>query len=200
MIKTPFSCDIKSLQTNWGGKFRNVSICLKNNGIQHCVPYPYTQEQNDAVECRNCIIDEKFLTLLSQSSLPQLFWEHAFKTATYLHKVTITPTLNYASPYQKLYHKTPYYDFLKTFGYPFLFPYNKHKIDFRSLPCIFIGYNASHKGYICFHQSTSRIYISRHVVFNEDIFPYTSTTIMKTTQSSPPNHTTFTLLQHADNI
>lgn len=98
---------------------------------------------------------EKGLTLLAHSSLLLTFWEHAFKTTTYLHNRTINPVLNYQSPYQKLYSKIPDYAFLKTFGclcYPFLRPYNQHKIDFISLPCVFIGYSASHKGYLCYHQ------------------------------------------------
>lgn len=101
-----------------------------------------------------------------------------FKTTTYLHNRTITPVLHYHSPYQKLYSKVLDNSFLKTFGflcYPFLKPYNHHKIDFRSLPCVFIGYSASHKGYLCYHQPSSRIYIARHVVFNEDVFPFSTT-------------------------
>ncbi|CAN0920957.1 Retrovirus-related Pol polyprotein from transposon RE2 [Linum grandiflorum] len=49
-----------------------------------------------------------------------------------------------------------------------------NKMDFRSLPCIFLGYSSSHKGYLCYHQPTSRLYISRHVIFDEDTFPYQS--------------------------
>ncbi|CAL0333408.1 unnamed protein product [Lupinus luteus] len=37
--------------------------------------------------------------LLAQSSLPPIFWEHAFKIATYLHNRTITPLLQFQSPY-----------------------------------------------------------------------------------------------------
>ncbi|KAL4573020.1 hypothetical protein LXL04_019813 [Taraxacum kok-saghyz] len=189
MVKTQFSCDIKSMQTDWGGEYRNISTFLKTQGILHRVSCPHTHEQNGAIERRNRVIVEKGLTLLAQSALPQIFWEHAFKTATYLHNRTITPLLQYESPYQKLYNKIPDYDFLKTFGclcYPYLRPYNSHKIDFRSKPCIFLGYSASHKGYICFHQPTTKIYISRHVVFDENTFPYTHPSSPDTSSTSQP--------------
>ncbi|CAH9104736.1 unnamed protein product, partial [Cuscuta epithymum] len=201
MIQTQFHSDIKCLQSDWGGEFRNVSVYLQQHGIQHRLSCPYTQEQNGAVERRNRIIVEKGLTLLAHSSLPQVFWEHAFKTATYLHNRTITPLLHFQSPYHKLYNKTPDYGFLKTFGclcYPFLRPYNQHKIDFRSLPCVFLGYSVAHKGYICFHQPTSRIYISRHVVFNEDVFPYDQQPSPSSSPSRlPPSPSPPTLLQQA---
>ncbi|KAL8128926.1 hypothetical protein V2J09_018081 [Rumex salicifolius] len=181
---------IKNQKSDWGGEFRNVSTFLNQNGISHRISCPYTQEQNGAVKRRNRIIIEKCLTLLAQSSLPQEFWEHAFKTATYLHNRTITPTLHYRSPYQQLYNKDPNYGFLKTFGclcYPFLRPYNNHKIDFRSLPCVFIGYSTSHKGYLCFHKPKERIYVARHVVFNESVFPYSISSI--NSAHHPPNST-----------
>lgn len=73
MVKTQFSCDIKNMQTDWGGKFRNVSSFLNTNGIIHRASCPYTQEQNGVVDRRNHIILEKGITLLAQSSLPHLF-------------------------------------------------------------------------------------------------------------------------------
>ncbi|CAN1749024.1 Retrovirus-related Pol polyprotein from transposon TNT 1-94 [Linum perenne] len=202
MVKTQFQSQVMNLQTDWGGEFRNVSTFLQTQGIHHRVSCPYTQEQNGAVERRNRIIVEKGLALLAQSNLPQLFWEHAFKTATYLHNRTITPTLNFDSPYKCLYHTTPDYSFLKTFGclaYPFLRPYNSHKLDFRSLPCIFLGYSSTHKGYLCYHQPSSRLYVSRHVVFNESVFPYKSQP-QSSAHLPPSGKVSNTLLQHASSI
>ncbi|XP_021800346.1 rho family-interacting cell polarization regulator 1-like [Prunus avium] len=48
--------------------------------------------------------------------------------------------------------------------------------------CVFVGYSDQHHGYRCFHPSTGRLYISRHVVFNESKFNYAST---NTPPSSP---------------
>ncbi|GJX92095.1 retrovirus-related pol polyprotein from transposon TNT 1-94 [Tanacetum coccineum] len=54
-------------------------------------------------------------------------------------------------------------------------------MDFHSTPCVFLGYSPSHHGYRCLDISTERLYIARHVHFNEAKFPFD---IPKTT--SPP--------------
>ncbi|GJV78915.1 retrovirus-related pol polyprotein from transposon TNT 1-94 [Tanacetum coccineum] len=58
-------------------------------------------------------------------------------------------------------------------------------MDFRSTPCVFLGYSPSHHGYRCLDISTERLYIARHVRFNEAQFPFD---IPKTT-SPPPSKT-----------
>uniref|UniRef100_A0A3Q7IDP4 Uncharacterized protein n=1 Tax=Solanum lycopersicum TaxID=4081 RepID=A0A3Q7IDP4_SOLLC len=115
------------------------------------------------------------LALLANPSLPLHFWEHAFSTSTYLHNRMISPSLNFQSPFSLLYNRSPDYSLLKIFGclcYPFLRPYNNHKLQYRSLPCVFLGYSSKHKEYLCFHVSSSRLYIARHVIFDEQNFPY----------------------------
>jgi hypothetical protein len=39
-------------------------------------------------------------------------------------------------------------------------------------PCVFIGYSSIHKGYKCLDMDTDRVYISRDVVFDENVFPF----------------------------
>lgn len=177
MVETQFNCQIKQLQTDWGGEYRNVSTLLDHLGIIHRESCPHTQEQNGAAERRHRDIVEKGLALLAHASLPLAFWEYAFNTAVYLINRLISPILDFQSPYHLLYHRDPDYSFLKTFGclcYPFLRPYNKTKLDFRSQPCVFVGYSSKHKGYLCFHPNSNRVFIVRHVALDESVFPYPS--------------------------
>lgn len=50
-------------------------------------------------------------------------------------------------------------------------PYNNHKLEFITGRCIFISYSSHHKGYQCLH-SSGKVYISNHVIFYEQSFPY----------------------------
>lgn len=71
---------------------------------------------------------------------------------------------------------------------PFLRPYNKSKLQFRSKKCVFLGYSSSHKGYICLHPS-GRTYTSPTVEFHESEFPYNSLFQIPTPASNNPGLT-----------
>jgi hypothetical protein len=49
---------------------------------------------------------------------------------------------------------------------------------------VFIGYSKNHLGYKCLHIPSGRVYIARHVVFNENSFPF-STSSPHRVSSSP---------------
>ena len=51
------------------------------------------------------------------------------------------------------------------------YAYNQHKVLFHTTRCVFLGYDNSHIGYKCLNSHGS-IFISRHVIFNEDNFPF----------------------------
>jgi hypothetical protein len=98
-----------------------------------------------------------------------------FLTATFLINLLPTKVLNLESPVEKLLQTKPNYDALRTFGcacWPNLRPYNKRKLSFRSERCVFLGYSPLHKGVKCLDVSTGRIYISRDVVFDENVYPF----------------------------
>ena len=121
--------------------------------------------------------------------LPFRFWDDAFQTACYLINRLPTKILHNISPFEKLFTSSPNHSFLKIFGcacWPNLRPYNTHKLQPRSLQCVFLGYSLMHKGYKCFHIPTGRLYISRDVLFEESIFPFLESSI-SSSASSPTN-------------
>lgn len=58
--------------------------------------------------------------------------------------------------------------------WPNLRPYNTRKLQFCSKRCVFLGYSTHHKGYKCLDPSEGRVYISRDVVFDEHVFPFST--------------------------
>ena len=174
-VENQFSTRIVSFQSDWGGEFQALTTYLKEHGIHHRVSCPYTSEQNGTAERKHRHLVETALALLKNASLPEKFWDEAVSTAAYLINRMITPLLHNKSPYEIIFNILPDYKLLRTFGclcYPHLRPYSLHKLDTRSEKCIFLGYSSIHLGYRCLSISSNKLFISRDVVFEESIFPY----------------------------
>ncbi|KAJ4720471.1 Retrovirus-related Pol polyprotein from transposon TNT 1-94 [Melia azedarach] len=173
-VETMHEKRIKTFQCDMGGEFKAFEPYLKQEGITMRYSCPYTHHQNGKVERKHRHLVETGLTLLAQASMPLKFWWEAFSTATFLINRLATPTLGDKSPFHALFHTKPDYTMIKVFGcecYPFLRPYNRHKFDFHTSKCVLLGLSVLHKGYLCLHHS-GRIYIARHVTFNEGSFPF----------------------------
>lgn len=174
-IERLLDCKIKTFQSNNGGEYIKFKKFLDYQHISHCFSCSRTPEQNGLAECLHRQIVETGLALFHTSSIPPTYWDDAFQTTCYLIDrlpSSVNPT---KSPLEILFHTSPEYNQLRAFGcecYPFLRPYTAHKLSPRSLPCVFLGYSPSHKGYKCLHLPSNRFYISRHVVFNETVFPF----------------------------
>jgi len=70
LVERQFSLKIKSVQTDWGGEYRKLSIFFQTVGIHHRLICPHTHEQNSTVERRHRHIVETGLTLLGQCKTP----------------------------------------------------------------------------------------------------------------------------------
>jgi hypothetical protein len=114
--------------------------------------------------------------MMHHARLPSRFWVECFSTATFLINRLPSPNLNMESPFFRLFGKHPDYSTFRVLGckcFPYLGDYRQDKLSPKSLPCVFIGYRTEHKGYKCLYPPTGRIYISRHVVFDEEVLPFT---------------------------
>jgi hypothetical protein len=117
------------------------------------------------------------VALLAHASMPIIYWDEAFLAATYLINRTPTKLLPYYTPLHTLLDVNHDYSSFRVFGcecWPNLRPYNSHKLQLCSTCCVFLGYNNMHKGFKCLDVSKGRIYISHDVIFDENVFPFTS--------------------------
>ncbi|GJV11917.1 ribonuclease H-like domain-containing protein [Tanacetum coccineum] len=101
------------------------------------------------------------------------------------HLLNILPStaINNEIPHTRLYKTTPNYADLRVFGclcYPHV--HTNHKLEPCATPSIFLGYPTNHRGYRCLDLNTDKIILSRHVTFDETVFPYGS----MTPDASPP--------------
>ncbi|KAE8710348.1 L-ascorbate oxidase-like protein [Hibiscus syriacus] len=119
-------------------------MALQEDGVRHRLTCPHTSQQNVVVERKHRHIINTALTLLAQASLPLKYWSYAITTAVYL--------INRC--------------------FPCLRSFQSHKFEYRSQACTFLGYSVQHEGYLCLAPG-GRIYISRHVQFDESVFPFT---------------------------
>lgn len=144
-------------------------------GILHRVSCPHTHQQNGTAERKHRHIVETGLTLLAHVSVPFPYWSDAFFTACFLINRMPSKVIHMQTPLERLLGEVPDYTFFKVFGcacWPNLRPYNNHKLQYRSKKCVFLGYSPLHKGYKCLHVPSNRVYISRDVVFDENVFPF----------------------------
>ena len=86
-----------------------------------------------------------------------------------------SPLLKDKSPLELLTSKKVDYNGLRVFGcltYCSTSPKQRTKFQPRSRSCVFLGYPAGYKGYKVMDLETNQTYISRNVIFHEDMFPY----------------------------
>jgi len=175
MVERQFNKKILAIQTDWGGEYQKLNTFFQRIGISHHVSCPYAHQQNGSAERKHRHIVEVGLSLLTHAAMALKFWDKAFITATNLINRLPSKVIKDQTPLELLFHQKPDYLTLRTFGcacWPNLRPYNSRKLQFRSKQCVFLGYSNMHKGFKCLDISEGRVYISRDVVFDENVYPF----------------------------
>jgi hypothetical protein len=131
---------------------------------------PYSPQQNGVVERRNQTVVGMARCMLKAKGMPSCFWGEAVTTAVYVLNRAHTHSVDGKTPYEAWYGKRPAVEHLRVFGCiahvksarPFL-----RKLDDRSTPMVFIGYEPGSKAYRVYDPATQRVHVSRDVVFDE---------------------------------
>ena len=174
---THFGKSIKVIRSDNALEFHD-GPCQKffaKMGIIHqtsCVKRP---QQNARVERKHRNVLEMSKALRFHAGLPLSYWGECVLTAVHLTNRIPTPILGNKTPYECLHLKLPEYSHLKVFGC-LAFAYNPDRIsdkfDPRGVPCVFLGYPATEKGYRLQNLITKQYFVSRDVLFHEHIFPF----------------------------
>ncbi|GKA55636.1 ribonuclease H-like domain-containing protein, partial [Tanacetum coccineum] len=177
---------VPALQCDHGGEYDNTRFhnLFRQNGMQFRFSCPKTSQQNGKSERMLRTLNNITRTLLFQAHIPPSYWVEALNMAAHLLNILPSTAINNEIPFTKLHNKPPTYDHLRVFGclcYPHIS--FDHKLQPRSTACVFLGYPALHRGYRCLDLSTNKIIISRHVIFDEDQFPFGSMT-----PDTPPSY------------
>lgn len=177
LVENRFKSKITTLYSDNGGEYVGLRSYLAQHGIAHHTSPPHTPEHNGVSERKHRHIVETGLTLLQHAGIPNTYWSYSFAAAVYLINRMTTPVLANSSPFQALFQTPPNYSKLRTFGclcYPWIRPYGTNKFTPRSTPCVFMGYSLTQSAFLCLDVSNSRVFVSRHVIFHESIFPFAS--------------------------
>jgi hypothetical protein len=98
-----------------GGGYQKLTPFFQRIGITHHVSYPHTHQQNGSTKRKHRHIVEVGLSLLAHACMPLKFWYEAFSTTTYLINCLPSRVIEFASPFEKLFHTKPDYTWRKTF-------------------------------------------------------------------------------------
>jgi histone deacetylase 1/2 len=93
------------------------------------------------------------------------------------------------TPHELLLGVPPNYAMLRVFGslcYPNLTATTQNKLSPRSAACVFLGYPADHRGYLCYEPKSRRVFTTRHVVFDETAFPFRALSTHGTSPAPTP--------------
>lgn len=163
---------LQAFRSDRGGEFTSADFaehCAKR-GVRRQLTAPYTPQQNGVVERRNQTVVATARSMLKAKGLPGKFWGEAVSTAVYLLNRSPTKSVQGKTPFESWYGKKPAVHHLRTFGcvvHVKLNTPNMKKLDDRSKPMIFIGYERGSKAYRAYDPTTGRVHVTRDLVFDE---------------------------------
>lgn len=126
------------------------------------------------------------LSLVTQMSL-FVFWQFASEFVVSLINTLPIYVLKNCCPSRKLFGIDTSYHTFKIFScfiFPLFHPYNRQKFSYRSSPYVYLSNSPSHFDFRCLDPSLDRIYIWKHVEFQEKVYPFKSSSVVSSLTST----------------
>ncbi|XP_075080160.1 uncharacterized protein LOC142165522 [Nicotiana tabacum] len=170
--------EIKAFRSDNGSEFFN-SLCgelFKSHGIIHQSSCPYSPQQNRVVERRHRHILEIARAIKFQGHLPSRSWGCCLEVVVYIINRVPSTILGNKSPFEVLHNRVPSLSHLRVIGclcYATTLP-RQDKFSPRAIPFVLLGYGIFQKGYKLYDMEHKTIFISRDVLFHDNIFTFSS--------------------------
>jgi transposase InsO family protein len=162
---------LRVLRTDNGGEFTSTEFALyyTDEGIQRHLSMPYSSQQNGVVERCNQTVVSMARAFLKQRGMSAKYWGEAVLTAVYILYRSPTKALDRMTPYEAWHGRKPAVGHLRVFDSLVYVKELNHvgKLDDRSTPGVFIGYDDGVKGYRVLNPVAQHVRMARDVVFDE---------------------------------
>jgi len=109
-------------------------------------------------------------SMLKAKKMPAAFWGEAVSTAVFILNRAPTKSLEGTTPFEAWHGRKPDVSFLRTFGcveHVKKTKPNLAKLEDRSTPMVFLGYERGSKAYRLYDQASGKVVVSSDVVFDE---------------------------------
>lgn len=180
MAETFHGKKIKALKSDNGGEYKSERFdnYLIKFGIKRQLSVPESPQQNGLAERLNQTLANITRCFLIESGANLNFWAEAACTAAYVLNKRPSTAIKGNTPERLWSNKEPNLKNLKVFGsrvWSHVRSYEKRsKFDPKAKECVFVGYPDGIKGYKLWDLKNRKFFISRDVVFEENIFPFKS--------------------------
>nr|GEY07479.1 hypothetical protein [Tanacetum cinerariifolium] len=155
------------------------SICHEYEFLDHLKDYgiitrrtpPYTPQHNRVLERRNRTLLDMVRSMMSQTTLPNSFWDYALETAARI--LNMVPTKNVEkTPYEVWHGQDLKLSYLKFRGCEALVKRDTftkpNKLEPIYIKCIFIGYPKETMGYSFYYPPENKVLVTRNGEFLEN--------------------------------
>ena len=176
-VEAQMGLKIHFFRSDRGGEFmgKEFDTFLVDKGIIRKMSAPDTPQQNGLAERMNQTIWSGVRALLHHSGMKNGFWVEALTVAVHVVNRSPHKLLEWRTPYEALTGRVPDVSHFRVFGCRAWVHNNKgKKLDAKSIPMIFVGYESGSKAYRLWDPKSHWIVISSDVQFNEEEFPVLS--------------------------
>lgn len=181
MVQTQFNKKIKTIRSDNTEELKFTELCNKQGTLHQffCID---RHEQNSIINRKHQHILNVARTLHLQAHTPIKFWNVCVLTPTYLINRTPISILHNVSLYEKICNTFSNYSEFRIFGclaYVSTLPKGRMKFQPRARSYVFLGYSPEMKGYKMYNIKIKYIFISRDIIFYEDVFPFQLSSLNK---------------------